>query len=96
MSETPTPATDPATPAAAAPTNPEPGQEPDWKTEARKWEQRAKQNKADLDAAAPKLSEYDRLVAASKTDQQRLEEDAAKARRKPRPHGQRPCGSESR
>jgi hypothetical protein len=80
MPETHTPTTDPATPAAAAPTNPEPGQEPDWKTEARKWEQRAKQNKAELDAAAPRLSEYDRLVAASKTDQQRLEEDAAKAR----------------
>lgn len=50
--------------------------EPDWKTEARKWEQRAKENKRALDDAAPKLSEYDRLVEASKSDLERANEAA--------------------
>lgn len=48
--------------------------ETDWKTEARKWEQRAKENKARLDEAAPKLSEYDALVEASKSDLERARE----------------------
>lgn len=85
MPETTTPATESATPAdpsaAAAPTTPEPETEPDWKAESRKWETRAKENKAKLDEATPKLTEYDRLVEASKSDAERLQEaaEAAKA-----------------
>lgn len=84
MPENPTPATDPAanpaTPAAAAPTTAEPAAEPDWKVEARKWESRAKENKAALDAAAPKLKEYETWAEASKTNEQRLQEAANAAR----------------
>lgn len=81
---TPTPAATPAatapvTPAAAAPTTPAPETETDWKAEARKWEQRAKDNKTKLDEAAPKLTEYDRLVAASKTDLERAQDAATTA-----------------
>jgi hypothetical protein len=82
MPETPTAATDPATPAtpaAAAPTT-DPPAEPDWKAEARKWESRAKDNRAALDAAAPKLKEYETWAAASKTNEQRLQEAANAAR----------------
>lgn len=50
--------------------------EVDWKAECRKWEQRAKENKRALDDAAPKLSEYDRLVEASKSDLERANEAA--------------------
>lgn len=53
----------------------EPPAETDWKAEARKWEQRAKDNKAKLDEAAPKLTEYDRLVEAGKTDLERATAD---------------------
>lgn len=57
-----------------APAQEQPPAETDWKAEARKWEQRAKDNKAKLDEAAPKLSEYDRLVEASKSDLERVQE----------------------
>lgn len=76
-----------APPAAAAPTTPatwdelfkdeDPAKVKEALANSRKWETRAKENKAALDAAAPKLTEYDKLVEASKTDAQRLE-DAAK------------------
>lgn len=46
--------------------------------EARKWEKRAKENKKALDDAAPKISEYDRLVEASKSDLERKSEEASR------------------
>lgn len=55
---------------------PPPAQEPDWKAEARKWETRAKENKAKLDAAAPKLGEYDKLIEAQKSDLEKAQEAA--------------------
>lgn len=75
---TETPGT-PAPPAPAQPpapiTPPAPAaEETDWKAEARKWEDRAKENKA----AADKLAE---LEEASKTDQQRQAEALAAAQR---------------
>lgn len=48
------------------------------KAEARKWEQRAKDNMAKLKEAEPKLSEYDRLIEASKSDLERKAEEASR------------------
>lgn len=48
------------------------------KAEARKWEQRAKENMAKLRDAEPKISEYDRLIEASKSDLERKAEEAAR------------------
>lgn len=97
MPETPTPATEPATPAApvpappaaAAPTTPATwdelfkGEDPAKVREAlensRKWESRAKENKRALDEAAPKLTEYDALVQASKSDLEKAQETAQAA-----------------
>lgn len=62
---------DNATEAAEASTE-APAQEIDWKAEARKWEQRAKDNKS----AAEKLAE---IEEASKTEAQKLAERAEKA-----------------
>lgn len=65
----------------AAPTQPPAGQPAqaaegtDWKSEARKWEQRAKDHKKLLDEAAPKLTEYEQMVQASKTAEQRQSEE---------------------
>lgn len=84
---------EPATPAVPAPptatpappVTPEPpAQEPpaaetDWKAEARKHEARAKQYKAQIDEAAPKLTEYDALIEASKSDLERAKEQAETA-----------------
>ncbi len=71
---------DPGTP--AAPAAPEaPAQEPtptDWKAEARKWEQRAKENHAKLEEAKPRLAEFDALIEASKSDAERLTEQATR------------------
>lgn len=66
------PVTDPVTPPTAPPP---PAQEPDWKVEARKWEQRAKENS---DAAA-RLAEFEE---AQKTQQQRDAEALAESQRK--------------
>ena len=70
---------EPVTPEPVVPAVPEPPApaEPakdttDWKAEARKWEERAKENKT----AATKLAE---IEEAQKTEQQKLEERAAKA-----------------
>jgi hypothetical protein len=71
--------TDPAPEAPATKQEPEPAREPepapkpesddtDWKAEARKWEQRAKENKTASD-------ELKRLQDANKTESQRLAED---------------------
>ena len=70
--ETPAPTATPATPPA---TPPAPAQETDWKAEARKWEQRAKEYKPGHDKAAE-------LEAAALTDAQRLtaRADAAEAK----------------
>lgn len=61
---------------AAAPAE---SQETDWVAEARKWEKRAKENASKLKEAEPRLSEYDRLVAASKTEEERAKDAAAAA-----------------
>jgi hypothetical protein len=64
--------------ATTAPTEPEaPAQatEPDWKAEARKWEQRAKDNKKALDEAKPVLDQWKQLEEASKTELQRAQEE---------------------
>jgi len=55
----------------------DPPKETDWKAEARKWEQRAKDNKKALDEAAPKLKAFGELEEASKTELQKAQ-DAAK------------------
>ena len=73
-------ATEPAPKATAptAPASPEqpapeaPAQETDWKAEARKWEQRAKENKG----AADKLAQ---IEEANKTDLEKAQDRAAKA-----------------
>ena len=54
-------------PTPAPPAKPEPAQEPDWKAEARKWEQRAKENKT----AAERLAE---IEEAQKTEAQKQAE----------------------
>lgn len=79
MTTTPTTPADPAQPPAPAqappeapPAAPEEKPEPDWKAESRKWESRAKEN-------LEKAKQYDALEEAKKTEQQRLEERAAKA-----------------
>lgn len=65
--------TDPPTP----PTPPaDPPKETDWKAEARKWEQRAKENKKQLDEAAPKLKAFGELEEANKTDLTKAQEKA--------------------
>lgn len=51
-------------------TEPEPAQEPDWKAEARKWEERAKANKT----AAERLAE---IEEANKTEAQKAAERLA-------------------
>lgn len=63
---------DPTTPATpeVKPSEPEPAKETDWKAEARKWEDRAKANKA----AADKLAE---IEEASKTAEQKAAERTA-------------------
>lgn len=61
---------------AAAPTE---SQETDWVAEARKWEKRAKENASRLKEAEPRLSEYDRLVEASKSELERAQETAKTA-----------------
>lgn len=81
MSTTPTEPKAPEAVIPAAPAVPEqpatekaPAQEPDWKAEARKWEQRAKENRG----AAEKLAA---IEEASKTESERLADQLAKANR---------------
>lgn len=71
MSETTEPTTEPAEAPAV--------QETDWKSEARKWEQRAKANKAEADAnreAAARLAE---IEEAQKSAEQKQQEALAAA-----------------
>ncbi|MER5213696.1 hypothetical protein ABT063_24770 [Streptomyces sp. NPDC002838] len=60
----PTPPAPPSPPAPPASTPPAGGAEPDWKAEARKWEQRAKDNKGAVD-------ELEKLKAAQMTEQEK-------------------------
>lgn len=53
--------------------------EPDWKAEAEKWKGLARKHEDQWKANAGKVAEYDKLVEASKTDQQRLEDRATSA-----------------
>jgi hypothetical protein len=52
---------------------------PDWQAEAEKWKTLARKHEDQWKANASKVDEYDRLVEASKSDQERLEERATKA-----------------
>ncbi|MFD3574767.1 hypothetical protein [Streptomyces sp. NPDC058644] len=61
----------PPTPTPPAPTPPEGGGEPDWKAEARKWEDRAKANKKAQDELAT-------LKAAAMSDQEKAVAEAEK------------------
>lgn len=76
--------TDESTSEAAA-TDAEQGQqsdaakETDWQAEAEKWKGLARKHEDTWKVNKSKVDEYDRLVEASKTDQQRLEERAAAA-----------------
>jgi hypothetical protein len=53
--------------------------ETDWEAEAEKWKALARKHEDQWKANASKVTEYDRLVEASKSDQERLEERAAKS-----------------
>lgn len=76
MSDTPT--TTPAAPVPTAPAAPPaqaeappvapPAQETDWKAEARKWEDRAKANKAELDAAAQAVADSQKTAEQKAAD----------------------------
>lgn len=77
MTEQTTDATDTGTPAN---TNQQATDtEPDWKAEAEKWKGLARKHEDQWKANASKVDQYDRLVEASKTDQERLEERATTA-----------------
>lgn len=52
--------------------------ETDWEAEARKWEKRSKDNFAKLKDAEPKLAEYERILEASKTVEQRQADELAR------------------
>lgn len=54
----------------------------DWQAEAEKWKGLARKHEDQWKANKDKVAEYDRLVEASKTDQQRLEERASGAEEK--------------
>lgn len=54
--------------------------ETDWQGEAEKWKGLARKHEDQWKANASKVDEYDRLVEASKSDQERLEERAAQAK----------------
>lgn len=73
--ETPATAPVPTSPAGSAVPTPPPAQETDWKAEARKWEQRAKENSE----AAKRLAEIDE---ASKTAEQKAAEALTKAQQR--------------
>lgn len=97
MSTTPTETTSPAAPAAPVPAPPTPAppaqatpteaatppaQETDWKAEARKWEQRAKDN-------TEKAQKFDALEEASKTEAQKQADALAAAQAKVKEYEQR-------
>jgi hypothetical protein len=66
-------------PAAESPEAPaQESKETDWKSEARKWEQRAKDNASKLKDAEPIVSQWRQLEEASKTELQRVQEEATR------------------
>lgn len=71
---TPPAPTPPTPPTPAPPAQDPPKHEVDWKAEARKHEQRAKDN-------AQKAKDYDALVESQKTEAQRLQDRADQAER---------------
>lgn len=76
MSENPgqTPA-EPGTPATPAPTPDAPAQETtDWKAEARKWEQRAKDNLAKVNELSPAAARLAEIEESNKTAEQKASE----------------------
>lgn len=63
---------------------PDPAAQPpetDWKAEARKWEQRAKENFAQIAQLKPQADQFRQLEEASKSEAQRLAEAAETAKR---------------
>jgi hypothetical protein len=69
-----TPAVQPETPETPA----QAPKETDWVAEARKWEQRAKDNMAKLKEAEPIVSQWKALEEASKTETQRAQEEVTR------------------
>lgn len=72
---TPTPELTPT----PAPTPAPPAQEPDWKAEARKWEQRSKENKSALDELTGKFTAVDSEKAELATKLQTYEAEKERA-----------------
>lgn len=91
-----TPAADAPVPESAGTAEPreKPAPEVDWKAEARKWEQRAKDNKKALDEARPVLDQWKALEEASKTELQRAQEAAQTAEERARATLQRVAAAE--
>lgn len=56
-----------------------PAQETDWKAEARKWEQRAKEHRAKLRDLEPKAQRFEEIEESQKTELQKLQERLAAA-----------------
>jgi hypothetical protein len=81
MSEVTPEASAPATPAepTPAPTPAAPAQEPDWKTEARKWEERSKGNKSALDELTAKYTALESQHGEVATKLQTYEQEQARA-----------------
>lgn len=77
MSEVTTEPTAPAEPAEEAP-----AQEPDWKAQARKWEERAKENKVKADANTAAAARLAELEEANKTAEQKAQERLEAAERR--------------
>jgi molecular chaperone GrpE (heat shock protein) len=80
MSETSTEAVE--TPEAEAPAQEETETRTDWKSEARKWEQRAKDNLAKVKEYEPKAKQFDTLQAAQRTAEQRAQAEAEAAQQR--------------
>lgn len=76
--ETAAPAESGATETTAAEATPEaPAQETDWKTEARKWEQRAKENLAKVNELSPAAARLAEIEESNKTAEQKTAERVA-------------------
>jgi hypothetical protein len=76
--------TDPPKPDSDAKSDPKPDpakddDKTDWKSEARKWETRAKENKGKLDELEPLAKQAREAEEAKKTEMQRLQDRAEKA-----------------
>ena len=83
MAEETTTTTQEPTQGQAAQGDPQGTQGTDWKAEARKWEERAKADHArlaDYEALKEKAAKYDELAEANKSDIERANDAAAKAK----------------